>query len=106
MTTDLPVCRLIVAAKLISWFFIFGKSADEPVTKGSSITITLRGFFATGPLGTTGLLGPLGELAPKALRATTVKVYVVPLVRPLTRQVRTFGSLTVHVKPPGPEVTT
>ena len=52
--------------------------------------------------GVTGLVVAAG-LLPLAFVATIENVYAVPLVRPLTMQVR--APLVVQVKPPGDEVT-
>jgi hypothetical protein len=56
-----------------------------------------------GPAGVTALDGDDARLVPTTLVAVTVKVYEVPLVRPVTVQVR--APVVVQVKPPGLEVT-
>ena len=54
------------------------------------------------PFGVTEFDAVLAELLPKLLRAVTVKVYAVPLLRPVT----TIGlEAPVAVNPPGLEVT-
>ena len=59
------------------------------------------------PGGASGVTAPLDALAPDvpaAFVAVDVKVYAVPLVRPLTMQ-DVAGTVTVHVRPPGADVT-
>jgi hypothetical protein len=56
-----------------------------------------------GPVGVTAVDGADGTPVPLVLVAVTVKVYAVPLVRPLTVQV--VAPVVVQVRAPGDEVT-
>ena len=60
--------------------------------------------FVTTTAGVTALEAPEGALVPCALVAVTVKVYVVPLVRPVT-VADVAPDPTLAVIPPGDEVT-
>lgn len=55
-------------------------------------------------IGVTALLAALAPDVPAEFVAVEVKVYAVPLVRPLTVQ-EVAGTVTVQVRPPGAEVT-
>lgn len=57
-----------------------------------------------GARGVTAALAALTPEVPAPLVAVEVKVYAVPLVIPLTMQ-EVAGTVTVHVRPPGAEVT-
>jgi len=66
--------------------------------------VTLVGTPGTVACGETEVEADEGVEFPAVEVATTLKVYAVPLVRPLTVQV-VAGAFTVHVRPPGEAVT-
>jgi hypothetical protein len=66
------------------------------------VAVTDVGAPGTVFAGTTAFDAPEEAPVPAALVAVTVKVYEVPLVRPVTVQV---VPLVAHVRPPGLDVT-
>jgi hypothetical protein len=64
----------------------------------------LVGALGTVACGETEVEAEEGEELPAVEVATTLKVYAVPLVRPLIVQV-VAGALTMQVRPPGEAVT-
>jgi hypothetical protein len=89
--------------------------AEPPMKAGATHVTTelaLALLVALTPVGTPGTLtgvagfdAPLGGPLPTTLNAKTVKVYVVPPIRPVTVQEVAVAGPVLHVFPPGEAVT-